>query len=102
MMNYYGTGAGYAGNLVNVRISGKREQARNPVYPLRLTWPSTAARRRLGDIDGIGARKGLFETLLEGVIEVLLLLDLFRRRSGVRLASWRPLLQTIWLCIQPC
>src|SRR3954469_9339124 len=42
------------------------------------------ARRGLGDVHGIGARKGLFQALLQRGLEVLLLLDLFGRRPGLR------------------
>src|SRR2546430_2541195 len=72
--------------------------------------------RWLGDIDGVGRRKGLFQALIQGVVEPALFLAIGRAapgrgihaRSGHQMSSgreWHPrceLRDAIWLAIQPC
>src|SRR5881398_3459554 len=72
--------------------------------------------RWLGDIDGVGRRKGLFQALIQGVVEPALFLAIGQAvpgrgshaRSGHRMSSrreWHPrreLRDAIWLTIQPC
>src|SRR5207244_13202197 len=81
------------------------------VPPLDVVIPLRG--RRLGDIDRIGRRKGLFEALRQGVVEPALFLGRAgvdrgsHARSGHGVSSrreWRPayeLRDAIWLTIHP-